>query len=912
MTAFYPRLRFLLSPRPTVLSFLIAACVLSACRAGEDEPANPPPDDGLAVTDDRLSLSLVAEDPDVVTPIGLAIDDMDRLFVLESHTHLPPEDYAGPDWDRVLVFQDQDHDGRHESRTVFADGIDDGMNLAFGPSGALYVVTSRSVLRLEDRDGDLKADEQEVILQLTEPENPFDHAALLGITTTEDGWLYVSRGNTGGASWKLEGADGSFVEGYGDGGNVVRCRADGSRVEEVATGFWNPFDLMFDRHGRLLVVDNDPDSRGPNRLVDVVTGGDYGYKSLYGGSGIHPYSAWNGELPGTLAYAAGLGEAPSGMIEAGRTSLPESYDASLLVTIWEERKIVEVKLRPDGASITGESYDLVQGGEDFHPVAFAADSDGTVYFTDWVVRTYPNHGRGRIWRLENSDPVDRMTPPARWSPPVPDRGMALRREIAAIDDVSQEERLLEAMKSDDPFLKAAARPAAARPVFRSKLPAWMRHEDAGVRLQAMLVYASIGAPDESVIASQMLQDPDERIRQAALIWIGEKGLTEAEDAVHDAFEQGFIPASLFDTYLATIRHLQPAFIQAYRAQKEPASKDLERTLPAGFMKALLEDESVSPDIRALAVPYLDNDPSVLPLLKEAIASDSPALQEAALFALMRISSPQSAELVQILAVDETMPGELRADALTALSRQAGSMGAKAVMLAVADTLLANPFASIPEEIRIALVRMLRSVSKQDTDRIHGMLAEQGEVEASSPGPLADQFALWTAERKADASYPHPGTTGAWAQALPTGGDASRGRRIFFSPVAQCSNCHVVNGWGGAIGPDLTNISASKTPDQILKSIVEPSAEIAPEWQGWFVRTEDGQSYFGRQIDVGENSVKLLTIGGEFERYRNVAGYGVSPVSLMPEGLAYQLSLHDMADLLAFLQRTSLSRTDHKP
>jgi glucose/arabinose dehydrogenase len=100
----------------------------------------------------------------------------------------------------------------------------------------------------------------------------------------------VSRGNTGGSPHAWVGSDGRRLEASGNGGDIVRCRPDGSKLERVATGFWNPFDLKFDRRGRLLCVDNDPDSRGPNRLVHVVAGGDYGFKSLYGSSGLHPYS----------------------------------------------------------------------------------------------------------------------------------------------------------------------------------------------------------------------------------------------------------------------------------------------------------------------------------------------------------------------------------------------------------------------------------------------------------------------------------------------------------------------------------------------------------------------------------------------------------------------------------------------
>ncbi len=72
--------------------------------------------------------------------------------------------------------------------------------------------------------------------------------------------------------------------------------------------------LHFDVFGRLFTVDNDPDSRPPCRLLHIVPGGDYGYRYRNGRAGLHPFTAWNGELPGTLPMIAGTGEAPSGLL----------------------------------------------------------------------------------------------------------------------------------------------------------------------------------------------------------------------------------------------------------------------------------------------------------------------------------------------------------------------------------------------------------------------------------------------------------------------------------------------------------------------------------------------------------------------------------------------------------------------
>ena len=884
------RLGSLSRRRPLVLLVLLLAVLAGADhRTGSAEASL---DDAPQVLDDRLQLTLFAADPDIVTPIGLAIDDQNRLYVLESHTHLPPSDYAGPDGDRIKVFTDTDGDGAPDDVRVFAEGFEDGMNLAFSPSGVLYLITSREVWALYDRDGDGTSEAREKVAGLTAPSDVYDHAGLLGITFGPDGWMYLARGNVGGKAWRLAGSDGSAVEGYGDGGNIMRARPDGSDVQEVATGFWNPFDLKVDVRGRLLAADNDPDSRGPNRLVHVIEGGDYGYKALYGGSGIHPYLAWNGELPGTLPYAAGLGEAPSGLLEANRAALPDDYAGDVLCTIWEERAIVRVHLEPDGVSLKGTVEPLIQGGPAFRPVALAADRNGTIYFTDWMMREYPNHGHGRIWRLQAKPGVETVPPRAPFADPKPDSAGAPLQAIYNASGEPDVERLRAALRSDDPFLRSAAVTVLARPAFQKPALEATRDADADVRLGALLALERAALNNAEPVARRLLADPDVRVRQAALVWIGRAHLTKLRPDLEMALTTGTPTPDLFETYLATVRHLDPQFVAAYEARAEEASKNLERSLPPGFVDGLVADAALPPDVRAMAVAYLEQPADHLGLLLDLVQkSQDLTLRLEAVRSLGGVTNPSAGAALLAVARNPDQPATLRAEALLALTNQP-DVRPEAVL-----NLLGDEAAAVQEEA----ARYLRQVPLSDSTR--AALAERYAALAEADNSaLREQLAFLLAGAGLGVEAPsRPASPEAWQEALAQGGDPEAGRRVFFSRHATCAACHAIQKRGSDLGPDLTYVGRSKGRSQIVQSILHPSEAISPEWQGWYVKTADGQTHTGRQIDVGGGgSAELYTSGQGFVTYTDVQEYGPVATSLMPAGLEAQLTTTEFRDLVAFL------------
>ena len=380
---------------------LLAVCGQTAAAA--------PPADRPRVTDPRLKLELFAESPDLVTPVGLDVDSLGRVLVVESHTHFPPPNYTGPKADRIRMFVDADRDGRAEKVTNFYEGLKFTMNLAVYHDGSVYVATRSEIFRLRDTNDDGVADERTPIAHLETAGN-YPHNGLSGFAFDFAGDIYFGFGENLGADYKLVGADGKTLSGGGEGGNIYACDAEGKNLRRVATGFWNPFHLNFDAFGRLFTVDNDPDSRPPCRLLHIVDGGDYGYRFRNGRRGTHPFTAWNGELPGTLPMTSGTGEAPSGIVAYESDNLPEDYRGDLLVTSWGDHRLDRFRLRPRGASFVGDSTPVLVGGENFRPVGVVVAPDGSVFISDWVDKSYELHGKGRLWRLSRVNAAHRTAP----------------------------------------------------------------------------------------------------------------------------------------------------------------------------------------------------------------------------------------------------------------------------------------------------------------------------------------------------------------------------------------------------------------------------------------------------------------------------------------------------------------------
>lgn len=804
-----------------------------------------------------LELTLFAEDPDIVTPVGMVVGDDDKVYVIESHTHSPPSDYKGPDSDMVKVFVDEDKDGVADSSFIFAEGFKAGMNLAFSNDGVLYILCAWSLYALPDRDGDGVCDEPELILTLeTKAGNP--HGCWLGITFDEQNHMYLSRGNVGSEYYRIAGQDGSVVEGYGDGGNVVRANADGTQVEEWATGFWNSMDLKFDHRGDLLLVDNDPDARGPNRLLKVVEGGDYGYKSMYGGSGRHPFQGWDGSFPGNLPYISGTGEAPSGLIDVSARG-----EHSILVTVWNENTIERHDIQADGSV---EKSLFMTGGKNFRPVALDQDSEGNLFISDWMLTDYPNHGKGRIWRVSKLPLAE----------PFP------KREFVTVNEATIRRFLM----SDDAYARHHGEMWLAGEERRELAEAFIDDYHPKIRLGGYLALRRMGLHSESSYISKALGDEDLDVRLLALMWAAESMDVSLKEHLNKVLHVGTVNQVLFNTYLAAVEGLDEAFIESYHNRGDKSAKKWVRKLPEGLVASLARDVSLSPTVRAQAIKRVEA-VSVIDLL----GSSEPEIQIAAIECTSTIQDRSVLNRFTELALDESQPPAVRTEALLALSKQA----------------LPNPALLAPlledEEADIAYeaARTLRyHVGNQHVKEGFEKLLTASVDEGLSELAEAALFGIISTKPY---SRKRPTSVDEWVSRVEEGGSVSRGHHVFRTPQAMCTNCHAVNGGGKNLGPDLGGIAQSVSPEQIVRSILRPSDSFPPQYQAWNIYTTDGNVHQGLQIDHQSKGAMLLyTLDDKNRRFEadEVKDYEASPYSLMPQGLENVMTVSELRDLVAYL------------
>jgi putative membrane-bound dehydrogenase-like protein len=141
-------------------------------------------------------------------------------------------------------------------------------------------------------------------------------------------------------------------------------------------------------------------------------------------------------------------------------------------------------------------------------------------------------------------------------------------------------------------------------------------------------------------------------------------------------------------------------------------------------------------------------------------------------------------------------------------------------------------------------------------------------------------------------------------ALQLEGEAARGSRHFDE---LCARCHRLGNVGTEVGPNLTDVFR-KSAESLLHDVVDPNAAVGAEHVGYIVTLAGGEVLTGLVSDEADGiRVRSGAPGedpvGRWVPRARVAELRSTGLSLMPEGLEAGLDPQDVADLVAFLQRS---------
>jgi len=185
------------------LTFVFVAVSFSILSAQEFVPAPdtqkpgdrpPTPQESLEriTVPEGFQVTLFAAEPAIRQPIDMKFDSRGRLWVAECYAY-NGHNFDDDARDRIVILEDTNRDGRHDTAKVFWAEGHILTSFEFGNRG-LYILNDGELQFLSDKDQDDKADEKVVTLMNGFDTKQIDHNIVSGLLWGPDGWIYGRHG----------------------------------------------------------------------------------------------------------------------------------------------------------------------------------------------------------------------------------------------------------------------------------------------------------------------------------------------------------------------------------------------------------------------------------------------------------------------------------------------------------------------------------------------------------------------------------------------------------------------------------------------------------------------------------------------------------------------------------------------
>jgi cytochrome c oxidase cbb3-type subunit III len=150
---------------------------------------------------------------------------------------------------------------------------------------------------------------------------------------------------------------------------------------------------------------------------------------------------------------------------------------------------------------------------------------------------------------------------------------------------------------------------------------------------------------------------------------------------------------------------------------------------------------------------------------------------------------------------------------------------------------------------------------------------------------------------------------------PLPGDVAQGREVFFGK-GGCAGCHMVEGRGGVLGPDLSNIAANRKAAAISNALTRADhrvygdggvhlPSIPPmDYNPVQVVTKAGERIDGLILNQDAWSVQIMGMDSRLRSFdrADLKSVTIEPGSIMPSDYDKKLTADEFRNLMAFLTR----------
>lgn len=820
----------------------------------------------------EFEATLFALPPKVNYPVAIACEPTGAVYVaVDEQGSLGRTPGGG----KILRCIDKDGDGKMDDMTVFAK-VDHPRGVVYR-NGKVWVMHPPTLTVFEDTDGDGVADKQDVLAtglttdQITNRGG--DHTTncvRMGI----DGWLYIGVGDYG--IKEARGKDGKKI--ILRGGGIVRVRPDGTDLEIYCTGLRNPFDIAIDPFMNIFTRDNTNDGAGWDTRVSLLKQTAlYGYTQLF--------ANFTDEIMPTLG-TFGNGGATGGLFVQD-PRWPAGYRNTLFTGDWGRSEVYRHELK-----VNGPTFDLKQEVFMKMPRATGMDIDGSgrLYVASW------RNGSAVGYEGPNVGFVARVTPRGFKPEAFPDLKKANTGDLIkflnapqAVTRLHAQGEILARGRSEEMTKSLVALVSDANVTIEGRAAAifTLKQLDGKDSTPALLKLAEIAAVREFALRAltdrkkeieglyakpfvAALQDDSPRVRAQALISLSRlNDLTAAKSILP-------LTARPKGSEMPTRRPVQ----------NQP---DPDRVVPHLAVRALVMLNAIDACLEALdgphahgalwAMRYMHDPKAVEGLIKKLATVRTTELRREILVTLIRLYHREADYTGTWWGIrpDNTGPYYDRAE--WAMSKRIGAVVTAAVLDGDKDTV-----AFLKAELTRHRVSLAGVPNNSDVVNVEEKPIVVPKADPNNP----DQIGNMTFEAAAK-------------RTLAAKGDAKRGGLLFKSQ--SCVACHTTADGQTPKGPHLVEIGKRSKADELIESMLKPSAKLAQGYESYRFLMTDDRVFQGFVVSERADTTVIRDSTGVQRELKKIeiAKQVMQKQSAMPEALASNLTPEQLADLLAYLQ-----------